>query len=235
MVKLVEHDSALLLLINNNTSETSKQTMMAHTDHDAYTKSADGHWSYNFFQLLVVTHETGDNSTKIHQTRQFSTLEQGIKPHEDYLVRIKEHYSTFLANYGSIVVGQEGLIPAEALLTSIYLSGIDQVAFGGMIETLLKTHPTGDFPPPLEIMNKFQTYKSNRMLSAPVDKVSEQGAFVASTVSLPVVVAVPCNVCIGLGRTAKAKQHTGGDCPLNPANKSIFSQQLLNEAKAAKL
>ena len=53
MVKLVEHDSALLLLINNNTSEASKQTMMAHTDHDAYTKSA--------------THETGDNSTKIHQ------------------------------------------------------------------------------------------------------------------------------------------------------------------------
>lgn len=236
MAKLTEYDSELLEVINGSISEASKQTMMAHHDYDAYSKSADGHWSYNFYQLLVATHETGDNSTKIYQTRQFFTCEQGTKSHEDYLVRIKALDTIFRSNFGSKTVGQESLISADAVLTAIYLSGLDQVAFSGMIEMLLKSYPTGAFPPPWEIMNKFQTYKANRMLSAPVDKISEQGAFVASAItSIPVVAAVPCAVCVSLGRTRLALLHKGSDCTLNPANKSKFSQSALDAAKATKL
>ena len=54
MVKLVDHDSALLLLLNSHISAASKQTLMAHPDYEAYTKSTDGHWSYKIYKLIVL-------------------------------------------------------------------------------------------------------------------------------------------------------------------------------------
>ena len=117
---LAADDSTVLNIIKSSIVENSKTTVQASSDYEKFLAldPNSGLSSFTYFGMLRDTHMQGNLNTRLCRGREFFSQTQGDRPHEEFVISMREKHQTMLHDFGSIK--HPGYIKLEDLTSCVY-------------------------------------------------------------------------------------------------------------------